>query len=489
MGIHRARIVWATIALAGLTGCQSGGGNSLAFWKSNPLSSKTAAATSKPQYPPKPSTQVANPTEVKTPAASGLAAQPNSKTSTNFPGAVTSFTAPANTPTSSPSPSGAASLASQRGSPAATTANGLDPVVSPQRGYYSPPSTANTKPANNALSSGPGTAAASVATGRSDGPPTSGFRSGAKDYTSSPLDYTTSSTLSTANNGGAMVPRYGAAAERNSFSSTTNVPAYEPLATASRATPGYNATGSSYPSAPSAYGASVSGTATPGTRSGPTDPFQANNHSATAATTNNLPDRGYSPYTSPHASPAMSNANGADRNTPAYASNPFAAQAAPSTGASGSDRALSPNYRDYPSTDSSSSRLGNPYPSTGGNDFPGSDRSPAASNDFRAPTQSAGPSTDYRPGNTGYQPPASDYRPSDTGYRPASTSPYRGFNNARPQADEPPPFRPGSTSDYVPKSTSAGSSANTASREPFGPRNDSGVQSTGYTAGGPDYRR
>jgi|GEM_PF-1558395 len=502
MGIHRARYVWAVVALTGLAGCQSGGSSNLAFWKSNPLSSKTAA-TSKPQYPPKPSSQVANPADAKTATANGLATNSTNKASTRFPGAPTSFTAPASPPASPPNgtnaSSGLATTASQRGSVAATS-NAMDPVVSPQRGYYSAPTTANAKPADGAFGNGVsgnalGSYPSSGTTAASGGaPPASGFRSGAKDYTSSPMNYA-SSPAGSPSTGGATIPRFGTAADRSTPSSPSTAPAYEPTAVASRANPSSSPIGSSYNTGPASYGnpASAAGAAASGARSGPTDPFQAGSRASPYASTNSSSDRGNSSYGSPYATSSTARASGVDRDATAYA-NPFASQQASSTGSGGYDRAAQPNYRDYPSTDPSASRTTSPYPSTGGNYGPTNGRPASPTNEFRPPIGSAAPSGDYRPGNTGYQPPASDYRPGDTGYRPPATSPYRGPNGSQMPAgasstDEPPPFRPGSTSDYVPKSANAGPSATTASRDLFGPRNETGVQPTGYTAGGPDYRR
>lgn len=495
MGIHRARFVWAAIALAGLAGCQSGGSNNLAFWKSNPLSSKTAA-TSKPQYPPKPSTQVANPADAKTATASGLAANPTNKSATKYPGAPTSFTAPANPPAGTASSAGVASSTSQRVTPASSaqgsSAQAMDPVVSPQRGYYSAPSTANAKPSNGDSTNNLRTYPSSgVSAGGSSTPPASGFRSGAKDYTSSPISYSGSSTASNPSSGGATIPRFGTPSDRNSPFSNSSAPAYEPTATASRTMPASNPIGSSYTSSPSSFGppASAAGAVASGARSGPADPFQAGNRASPYASANSATQRSNSPY----AAPSTANAGGMDRNATAYV-NPFAAQPGSPAGGSGNDRAAQPNYRDYPATDPSASRTSNPYPSTAGNYAPTNGRTASPANDFRAPASSNAPAGNYRPGNTGYQPPASDYRPGDTGYRPPATSPYGGSTGSAPpagfpSADEPPPFRPGSTSDYVPKSASAGPAANTASRDLMTPRSDSGVQPTGYTAGGPDYRR
>lgn len=496
MGIHRARLVWAAIALAGLAGCQSGGSNNLAFWKSNPLSSKTAAATSKPQYPPKPSTQVANPADPKA-STSGLAANPTTKSSTSFPGAATSFTAPANPPAATHASAAVASTASQRGLPSAT-AGTLDPVVSPQRGYYSSPTSPTARPTGAVSSNGVGTYSSSDLTaGRSAGAPASGFRSGAKDYTSAPMDYTSASTGSSVTTGGATVPRFGAAADRNS---NPTAPSYEPLATASRSNSASHPVGSGFTSGPSSYGygASASAPVASGAQTRPTDPFQAGSRATPFASSSGTPERSASPpsgQTSP-------NASGMDRNATAYA-NPFASRQASPAGSPGQDRAARPNYRDYPSTDPLATRPNQSDPPTAGNYAPSNGRPVSPTNDFRSSAPAGSPfsdsrpgntgfpppASDYRPGNTGYRPPASDYRPGDTGYRPPATSPYRGPNGSAPPADEPPPFRPGSTSDYVPKAANGGPTASTASRDLFGPRSDSGVQPTGYTAGGPDYRR
>lgn len=170
---------------------------------------------------------------------------------------------------------------------------------------------------------------------------------------------------------------------------------------------------------------------------------------------------------------------GTDRNSTVY-TNPFASQTTVRPASPAYDRPSTPNYRDYPSTDASAPRASSAYnPPEGG---------------YAPPAGGSGaPVGDYRPGTTGYNPPASNYRPGDTGYNPPSTSPYRAPSgsvtpsDSAPATDEPPPFRPGSTSDYVPRSANPSPAASTAARDAYGVNNYSAP--TAYPATGTDYRR
>lgn len=493
MGIHRARFALAVIALAGLAGCTSGSSNNLAFWKSNPLSSKTAAATPKPQYPAKPSTQVGNPTDAMSPTAGGLASRATNKSSATYPGATTSFTSPSS-PSGGVSPTMGGAMSPAR-SVTPSSASTMDPVVSPQRGYYSSPTSNSVRPATQGVATPAGVGAypsADPAASRGTAAPTSGFRSGAKDYTSSATDYTASSNTGSTRTGGATIPRFGTPADRagpvadrfgaasdrfgpNADRAATGADAY---GSGTRTSPSYDPIASARAAGPAPYGpsASPSGVAGANSRNGATDPFQASGRSSPYVAPGAASER----YTSPYGVPGAASNAGTNRNSTAYA-NPFASQGSARPTSPAQDRPSTPNYRDYPATDPSASRASNPYnPPAGG-------YAPAAAGP-------AAPPADYRPGDTGYNPPASDYRPGDTGYNPSSTSPYRAPSGSMPPgsapaSDEAPPFRPGSTSDYVPNSATPGPAASTAARDTYGSRTDSSVQPTGYTAGGPDYRR
>jgi hypothetical protein len=494
MGIYRAQYALAMIALIGLAGCQSSGSNNLAFWKSNPFGGKTDSSTAKAQYPAKPSTQVPNPAGTNTPAANGLATnRTTAPLSPTSPVATASFTTPSGSPSGVKSVNPGASSPSY--GPSAGSAAAVDPVVGPQRGYYS---SSGYTAGNRAAATGVSTpAAAGVSMPAAAGsyaamdqrashnavPSSAGFRSGARDYVSPATDYTASANTSAARNG-AIIPRYGASADRyGTTADRTPAASDRPGASPDRYSSGgdrYDAAanpaaagmdrygsapraGSSYdpvaaaPSAASSpYGPNgaypAAGPAT-GSRSGVTDPFQATNRS--------------SPY------PAAG-VSGADRNSAAYA-NPYANPGSARPSNSGSDRTGAPNYRDYPSTDTPASPGSTGYNPPAGSYAPGSSGSGA-------------PAGDYRPGSTGYNPPASDYRPGTTSYNPPSASPYRApaasTASSTAVADDLPPYRPGNTSDYVPRSA-----ASTAARDLPGSRVDSSVRPTGYDSGGTNYTR
>jgi hypothetical protein len=472
MGIHRAQYALAVIALIGLAGCQSSGSNSLAFWKSNPPPSKTDSSTAKAQYPAKPSTQVPNPASTSAPAANGLATNRTmAPSSPAYPGATTSF----NTPSASPGGvnSAISGVPSASYGPSAGSAATADPVVGAQRGYYSSSGyNANNRAAATGVSppaaAGVGMPAAAGsyasmdqgairnAVSPSGVSPSAGFRSGAKDYVSPATDYTASANTSAARSG-AIIPRYSASADRYGAPANPTAAGVDRYGSAPRAGSSYDPLATAPPAASSPYGTNgaypSAGPAT-GSRSGVIDPFQATNRS--------------SPYTA-------AGASATDRNAAAYA-NPYANTSSARPSNSGADRTGTPNYRDYPSTDTSAAPAG------------GTGYNPPAGSYAPANTGSNAPAGDYRPGNTGYNPPASDYRPGTTSYSPSSASPYRATaastTPSTAVADDLPPYRPGNTSDYVPRSATT-----TAARDASSARVDNSVRPTGYDLGGTNYTR
>ena len=486
MAIHRARYTLAVIALVGLVGCQSNSG-STALSKANPFSSKTAASGSKTQYPPKPSTQVPNPTGTNAPMASGLAANPGATgPSSNYPATATSF----NSLSAVPGGTGTAISGSYpSGSQLGTRAAGAgDPLVSPQQGYYpnsasSPTQRAGATPPAPSVTTNP-YVPSDAGTARSAPATSGGFRSGARDYTSGATDYTASANANS-NRGSAIVPRYGAAADRYGADASAATPAgadrlgstarsgsgYDPIANARANSGAPFGPGNGYPSAAPAAGS----------RDSVSDPFRSGSRPSTPPGLSAPPtDRSPNPYSNAYS------AAGASR--PAGTSN---------------DRGAAPNYPDYPATSAPPSSRSNSYNPPAGSNVPGNSNgyNPPASSYTPGSTGYNPPASSYTPGSTGYNPPASgyppansyppasDYRPGDNGYNPPSTSPYRSPTGsttpaAAPASDDDPHYRPGSTSDYVPRS-----SASSMARAPSDARIGGGVNPSGYGSGAGDYLR
>lgn len=486
MRIHRGRFALAMIAVASLLGCQSSNNNQ-AFWKTNPFASKTAAATAKPEYPAKPSTQVSNPAGANAPTAGGLAAKSSTlPSSPKYPGAATSFNAPSGT---------AGTTAPAYGSPAATGST-VDPMISAQRGPYSP-SAYNS--ASRASSAGVGARSAGAypsgdAASRYGAAPTSsGFKSGAKDYSSPATDYTASANTGSARSG-AIIPRYGASADRygtptgtadrsaaNGGNYSAGTDRYGAASPTAAGVGQYNNSGA-HTGAPydpiaaarnnsaSAFGptASAAGVTTSNARGGISDPFQPGNRT--------------SPYGTPNAAGAL----GADRGPGVY-SNPYASTEASRSASPANDRTGTPNYRDFPASGVATPREPTNANASSGNFLPSNSRGGTRSGDYRSNATGPSPAAgNYQPGNTGYNPPTSDYRPGATGYSPPGTSSYRSpaapGSPSATATDDPPPFRPGSTSDYAPRSGSP--VATTASRDVSGPGADSGAAPSGYNTNG-----
>jgi hypothetical protein len=74
--------------------------------------------------------------------------------------------------------------------------------------------------------------------------------------------------------------------------------------------------------------------------------------------------------------------------------------------------------------------------------------------------------TGYEPGNTGYEPGNTGYEPGNTGYAPTGVAPYRSpagapgsYGAAGVAAATDPHYRPGGTSDYVPRGQAAATTA------------------------------
>jgi len=494
MGIHRARFALALMALAGLAGCTSSGNNNQAFWKTNPFASKTASATSKPEYPAKPSTQVANPAGSNAPATGGLASRPSSTpsgissksstappASTAYPGATTSFNAP----------SGAAGSGLPAYGAPGGTASTMDPTISPQRGPYS---SSAYNAGNRATAGGVGTptsnpyATNDSASRYNTASATAGFKSGAKDYTAPPTDYASPAGSASAR-GGVTIPRYNASADRygtpaspdragtgtDRYSSSTDRYATNPTAagmdrygSGARSGSSYDPIGAARSNSPSPYGpnASMAGAASVASRGGMSDPFQANNRSTPPGGSGlGSSDRNPAVYSNPYANTSASR--------PAAGMND---RAAPST----NDRFSTPSYRDYPATGASSSPAGRTNSSpAAGNFAPASSATGAPSGDYRSNTNGAGPASDYRSTNMGQSSPSASYRSTNGSAPPSSNV----------AADDAPPFRPGSTSDYVPRSANPGPAANAAGSGLSGSRIDTSARPSSYNSGAADYMR
>jgi len=100
--------------------------------------------------------------------------------------------------------------------------------------------------------------------------------------------------------------------------------------------------------------------------------------------------------------------------------------------------------------------------------------------------------TGYNPGSTGYNPPTGNYTPGSTGYNPPGIPQDRpstgnGYYQPAPagSGDDPPPYRPGGTSDILRRSGTTSPIAGTSSSDPLGTagrRSDFDVAPVGYDA-------
>jgi len=110
----------------------------------------------------------------------------------------------------------------------------------------------------------------------------------------------------------------------------------------------------------------------------------------------------------------------------------------------------------------------------------------AAERGYYPPASSYAPGeTGYAPGDTGYTPGNPGYTSGDTGYTPPGVSPYRSpagsYTLPAGNPDDPPPYRPGSTSDCVPRMPSASLPASNSSVYPGGvPSTGAGVMPAEY---------
>jgi len=139
---------------------------------------------------------------------------------------------------------------------------------------------------------------------------------------------------------------------------------------------------------------------------------------------------------------------------------------------------------------SSHGRTSGENPSAAASRYGGSGTSGTRASDL-PPVSKAGPGGGaYRP-STPYNPPASNYRPGETGYNPSGVPPYAapGSSYQSPattgNSAEPPPYRPGGTSDFVPRTNNPTSSP---SRSSGYPGTGSGIAPVSYPpTGGSGY--
>jgi hypothetical protein len=408
----------------------------LAFWKSSPF--KSSAGATAAGIPERPSALASRP-GMSAPGA-GYAA--GSTTAPPYLGNTTGTTATGSYPTTPYSATPSAPYASS-----GATVSSSPPYVAPQVGAYgagNSTSPGRTSPYAN-------TSPYSAATATPYGPlgssrETTGNRNYARATTTEPYANWSTTTPQSARapaNYSGRLDRFSSSSDRNTSSLPRNSSGFE--RSGSGVTPYGARTASST--------APLAGSATTGGQYGPSAP--ASGYGGNTA----------SPYASgtPYSGSLPQAANPLD-STPA--SNPLDRYPSVTPGAG------STTGSGYSLPSAASQRSG--YPSAaapaGGSTLSGSD---------------------YTPGRTGYTPGATSYTPGDTGYTPPGVSPYRlpsGSSTlpARNSAD-PPPYRPGSSTDYVPRTpsgTAAGSGASGYSSEVPGAR--SGVAPANYAlpAGG-----
>lgn len=235
----------------------------------------------------------------------------------------------------------------------------------------------------------------------------------------------------------------------------------------------------SYPSAPQtgAYGVAGSGMYNPAGAATPqTGAYNPNYAQAAPATNYGTPDpyagyaaqqTGYNTGATGYATPP------ADYNTAPYTATTPAAAYVPNTAVADNRGYYAPTTGQTTPQTAPATTTGDRYSNYNSSGYDASGTAPPAS------------TTGYQPGVTGYQAGTSEYQPGATGYQPGATGyqppgvpAYQSPAGAYPASTMPPttsetPYRPGSTSDYVPRgaqsSTSGGGPVAAASYDSAGP--------------------
>lgn len=444
MRMIRARHAVVAILMLVLAGCKSGGTPGSSWWSANPF--KSAPATPTNPYPPKPSQLYAN-SATSSPSSGistgSLANSPSSATATGNRSLASSApgnTRPGSTSTSVPSPG---TVSAGSGFPGSTGSAGTGAASYPgTRASYTSP--------GMGTGSGPLESSGSTGGSRSVGSST------VTDAITSQRGYYSVSPSAAGPGSG---PSGGSTSFGGSGSSQTSMPAHSPFSSPNGA-PRFDT--------PSArYG-----------NSGVKDPFGA--PADRSNTSSAQSPQGFYPVTS-----------GGPSQSGRAAATPYGSSTPNSSNGSGSS-----GWNYGSSTPASGVRRGS---STGAFDRPyaaprsENDRGsrdpfgPPRSDDRPAPATYPLSGSEYRPGSTGYQPPASDYRPGETGYIPPSP----GTRSSWPQpsssngsgslgSNQPPrypstsasdggimpedtPYRPGSVTEYQPRSSASPAGGSPAS--------------------------
>lgn len=470
--IGARHVVVATLLLV-LAGCKSGGTAGSSWWNANPFKSSAATPTNPGNpYPPKPSQLYAN--SATSAPTSGISA--GSPTSSSSLSSSTGSRSPASSVSG-----GARSGSTASGSPAPRMASAGSTFAG------------TTSSAGTGESSYPATRASYTAAGP-------GTRSG-------PLQSPTGSSGTGAM--GSSVATDAISPQRGYYSAAPNtVTAGGGPATGS----GNYASGKGGPSpsgdtpfrSPSVNGPRFD---TPSNRygnSGVKDPFLSPSDRSGSPATG--PTQGFYPVTS-NGAPQAGRGTGTGYGPSAVGNGP--------TGASGWSYPNDPRASGFRSAGPAGG-VDRSYSAPPSASPAGMDRGspvqfgPGRSDD--RPTSPAYPSSgsEYRPGSTGYQPPASEYRPGQTGYTPpapgtgysaphsgagwgsgtaSAGTPFRYPATTSSGSGMPPedaPYRPGSVTEYPPRSpapTGAGSPASVSNPwvtpNSYGNSTTSGSFSTG----------
>lgn len=444
MRVSPARCAFVALTMVGLAGCSSGGGWSLqrlAFWKSNPFKSSSSATESGvPMRPSALASRTALPgTNSGYPASSSLApSYPETATGTSggYPATQQSYPSYPSAP-----PSGySLSAPSNSG------------YMAPQTGAYGAGGAAGPARASSYVTPSPysGMAASPYGSLANSRETTGGSR-----YT--PAN-TTGSYAGSQSGGGAdyadRADRYGSRLDRSGNGLDDRY-----AGGSDRYAGGYD----NYSSGADRYASGAQSSTTPLTGADNRGDQYGSNAAAGAYRGSTTP-----PYTggSQYSEVSPYDPRG---------SNSMAGQGAVSTAGNG-----------YSPSSAASQQGGYPLAPNA-----------AATN----PTRSYNaPAAGYTPGGSGYTPGATGYTPGETDYSPGATdftppgvdryqspagsysSPAGSYTSPASTSDDPPPYRPGSTSDYMPRTPSAATSgANSSTYPSTVPDAGASATPTGYS--------
>lgn len=436
--IGARHVVVATLLLV-LAGCKSGGTAGSSWWNANPFKSSATTPTNPGNpYPPKPSQLYAN--SATSAPTSGISA--GSPTSSSSLSSTTGSRSPASsvsgsarsgsTASGSPSP-GTASAGTTFAGTMGSASTGESSYPATRASYTAAGSGTRSGPLQSPSSSaGAGAMGSSVATDAIG--PQRGY------YSASPNTLTVGGGAATGS--GNYAPRPGGP------SPSADTPFRSP-----------SANGPRFDTPSNRYG-----------NSGVKDPFLSPSDRSGSSATGTT--QGFYPVTSSGA-PQAGQGTGTGYGPSAAGSGP--------TGASGWNYPNDPRASSFQGARSAGG-FDHSYSAPPSASAAGMDRAsplqfgPARSDD--RPTSPAYPNSgsEYRPGSTGYQPPASEYRPGHTGYTPPSpgtgySSPHSGAplgsgsasagapfrypattSSGSGMPPEDAPYRPGSVTEYPPRS-------------------------------------